>query len=317
MSAPTWRCSWPTGCRRCSPPIAWTMSIATSSGRSFRCWRPWSGPACASTARRWRRNRSTSSGARASARPDLRAGGRIVQHQLAAAAVEDPVRQAAAARAQAQRQDANRVDRRRGARGAGAGARSAAAHPRMAGAAEAERHLHRRAAAARQPGDRPRAHLLQPGGRRDRPVEQQRSEPAEHPDPDRARPRDSPRVHRRSRARADLGRLLADRVSRARAPVRGRRSLIDAFRQGTTSTTQTALKIFGADSGRDPHELRSTAKMVNYALLYGKTAFTLAKDIGVTPAGGAGVHRRLLRRLPARPRVHRSHARGGARRPAW
>ena len=33
----------------------------------------------------------------------------------------------------------------------------------------------------------------------------------------------------------------------------------------------------------DPHELRSTAKMVNYALLYGKTAFTLAKDIGVTP----------------------------------
>ena len=41
--------------------------------------------------------------------------------------------------------------------------------------------------------------------------------------------------------------------------------------------------MFGSDSGRDPHELRSTAKMVNYALLYGKTAFTLAKDIGVTP----------------------------------
>ena len=41
--------------------------------------------------------------------------------------------------------------------------------------------------------------------------------------------------------------------------------------------------MFGPDSGRDPHELRSTAKMINYALLYGKTAFTLAKDIGVTP----------------------------------
>ena len=27
----------------------------------------------------------------------------------------------------------------------------------------------------------------------------------------------------------------------------------------------------------------ATAKMVNYALLYGKTSFTLAKDIGVTP----------------------------------
>src|SRR5207253_7885576 len=29
--------------------------------------------------------------------------------------------------------------------------------------------------------------------------------------------------------------------------------------------------------------LRSIAKMVNYALLYGKSAFTLSKDIGVTP----------------------------------
>ena len=89
-------------------------------------------------------------------------------------------------------------------------------------AAEAEGHLHRRAAAARQPGDRPRAHLLQPGGRGDRAAEQQRSEPAEHPDPDRDRPRDPARVRRRARPRADLGRLLADRAARARAPV-GRR----------------------------------------------------------------------------------------------
>jgi DNA polymerase I len=58
--------------------------------------------------------------------------------------------------------------------------------------------------------------------------------------------------------------------------------LVDAFRQGADFHQQTALKIFGAASGRDPHQLRSTAKMVNYALLYGKSAFTLAKDIGVT-----------------------------------
>ncbi|MBS1817467.1 MAG: DNA polymerase I [Acidobacteria bacterium] len=59
--------------------------------------------------------------------------------------------------------------------------------------------------------------------------------------------------------------------------------LVEAFREGADFHERTALKIFGADSGRDPHDLRSTAKMVNYALLYGKTAFTLAKDIGVTP----------------------------------
>ena len=40
--------------------------------------------------------------------------------------------------------------------------------------------------------------------------------------------------------------------------------------------------MFGPESGLDPHELRRRAKIINYALLYGKTAFTLAKDIGVT-----------------------------------
>jgi DNA polymerase-1 len=59
--------------------------------------------------------------------------------------------------------------------------------------------------------------------------------------------------------------------------------LIDAFRDGADFHERTAVKIFGADSGKDPHDLRSLAKMVNYALLYGKTAFTLSKDIGVTP----------------------------------
>ena len=58
--------------------------------------------------------------------------------------------------------------------------------------------------------------------------------------------------------------------------------LVDAFREGADFHERTALKIFGADSNRDPHELRSIAKMVNYALLYGKSAFTLSKDIGVT-----------------------------------
>jgi DNA polymerase-1 len=57
--------------------------------------------------------------------------------------------------------------------------------------------------------------------------------------------------------------------------------LIDAFRLGADFHEQTALRLFGADSGRDPHQLRATAKMVNYAVLYGKTAFTLAKDINV------------------------------------
>jgi len=59
-------------------------------------------------------------------------------------------------------------------------------------------------------------------------------------------------------------------------------ALIDAFRTGEDIHDRTALKVFGPTSGLDKHELRRRAKIVNYALLYGKTAFTLAKDIGVT-----------------------------------
>jgi DNA polymerase-1 len=58
--------------------------------------------------------------------------------------------------------------------------------------------------------------------------------------------------------------------------------LVEAFREGADFHERTAMKIFGPDSGKDPHELRAIAKMVNYALLYGKSAFTLSKDIGVT-----------------------------------
>jgi DNA polymerase-1 len=69
---------------------------------------------------------------------------------------------------------------------------------------------------------------------------------------------------------------------RVLAHLAGEEALADAFRSGEDIHDRTALKVFGPDSGLDPHELRRRAKIINYALLYGKTAFTLAKDIGVT-----------------------------------
>jgi DNA polymerase-1 len=56
---------------------------------------------------------------------------------------------------------------------------------------------------------------------------------------------------------------------------------MDAFRAGEDIHDRTALKVFGAESGLGKHELRRRAKIINYALLYGKTAFTLAKDLDV------------------------------------
>ena len=69
---------------------------------------------------------------------------------------------------------------------------------------------------------------------------------------------------------------------RVLAHLSGDRNLKDAFERGEDIHDRTALHVFGADSGLDPHELRRRAKIINYALLYGKTAFTLSKDVGVT-----------------------------------
>jgi DNA polymerase I len=70
---------------------------------------------------------------------------------------------------------------------------------------------------------------------------------------------------------------------RVLAHLSGDETLIEAFRRGDDIHDQTASRVFGRDGGMDKHRKRSIAKMINYALLYGKTAFTLSKDIGVTP----------------------------------
>lgn len=69
---------------------------------------------------------------------------------------------------------------------------------------------------------------------------------------------------------------------RVLAHLSGDAALIEAFQRGDDIHEQTAARVFGEESGLDSHELRRRAKIINYALLYGKTAFTLAKDIGVT-----------------------------------
>jgi DNA polymerase-1 len=58
-------------------------------------------------------------------------------------------------------------------------------------------------------------------------------------------------------------------------------TLIEAFSRDEDIHDRTAQKVFGG-MNLDPHELRRRAKIINYALLYGKQAVTLAKDIGVS-----------------------------------
>ncbi len=69
---------------------------------------------------------------------------------------------------------------------------------------------------------------------------------------------------------------------RVMAHLAGEQTLVDAFRLGEDIHDRTAAKVFGTVSGLSAHELRRRAKIINYALLYGKQAFTLATDIGVS-----------------------------------
>jgi DNA polymerase-1 len=69
---------------------------------------------------------------------------------------------------------------------------------------------------------------------------------------------------------------------RVLAHLSGDVALVEAFRRGEDIHDRTALAVFGPDIPLSRHELRRRAKIINYALLYGKQAFTLAKDIGVS-----------------------------------
>ena len=86
---------------------------------------------------------------------------------------------------------------------------------------------------------------------------------------------------------------------RVLAHLSGDETLIEAFKRGDDIHDQTADKVFGSDSDLDPHERRRRAKIVNYALLYGKTAFTLARDIGVTQQAAQAVIDAYFEGFPA------------------
>ena len=129
-------------------------------------------------------------------------------------------------------------------------------------------------------------------------------EPAEHPDPRRARPADPPGVRPRLRGSAAARRrLLADRAPDPGAPRRGTKGLKAAFASGADIHTATSAQGVrparrpgrpGDPESREGDQLRARVRdeRVGPRLAPG--------DHG---RRGAGVHRRVLRELPADPRV--------------
>ena len=58
--------------------------------------------------------------------------------------------------------------------------------------------------------------------------------------------------------------------------------MIKTFSEGRDIHSETAESVFRKADGQDPHELRRKAKAVNFGIVYGIGAFSLAKDIGST-----------------------------------
>jgi DNA polymerase-1 len=58
-------------------------------------------------------------------------------------------------------------------------------------------------------------------------------------------------------------------------------ALIAAFRAEEDIHDRTAREVFGSDPSLSEHEKRRRAKIVNFSIIYGKTAFTLGKEFGV------------------------------------
>jgi DNA polymerase-1 len=58
-------------------------------------------------------------------------------------------------------------------------------------------------------------------------------------------------------------------------------ALIEAFRAGEDIHDRTARQVFGESSTLSESERRRRAKIINFSIIYGKTAFTLGKEFGV------------------------------------
>jgi DNA polymerase-1 len=71
---------------------------------------------------------------------------------------------------------------------------------------------------------------------------------------------------------------------RVLAHLSGDEAMIRAFQEGHDVHAATASKVFGVSEDLVSLEMRSAAKRINFGLLYGMGAFSLAKDLGVSNA---------------------------------
>jgi DNA polymerase-1 len=217
-------------------------------------------------------------GARARLRRDLRAGGRRVQHRLADPAARGPVRSAQALDEGHQEDEDRPLDRRRRADEARRRASATGEDSRVPADGEAQVDVRRRAAGADRSRDRPRAHVVQPDDRGDRPPLELDPNLQNIP----IRTEEGRRIREAFVARPGSVVVSADYSQielRVLAHLANDAALIDAFTRGDDIHARTAADVFGAMSAAEGRRL---AKVINYGIVYGMGPARAARELGVS-----------------------------------
>ncbi len=86
---------------------------------------------------------------------------------------------------------------------------------------------------------------------------------------------------------------------RVLAHIAGDQTMTDAFKNGTDIHAVTASQVFGIPLEEVTPRMRSNAKAVNFGIVYGISAFSLAKDIGVSNAEASAYINSYMRKYSA------------------
>ena len=86
---------------------------------------------------------------------------------------------------------------------------------------------------------------------------------------------------------------------RVLAHIAGDETMTEAFRNGTDIHAVTASQVFGIPLEEVTPLMRSNAKAVNFGIVYGISAFSLAKDIGVSNAEASAYINSYMRKYAA------------------
>jgi DNA polymerase-1 len=197
---------------------------------------------------------------------------------------EDPLRRA--------------VHRRGSALQTGRGLSAAPAAAGMARPVQAQEHLHRQAAAQCQCGHRTGSHPVCAGGCGDRAAGLQRAQSAEHPDPHAGRPANPRSVHRAAGCHCLVSADYSQIELRIMAHLSDDEGLLSAFARGLDVHRATAAEIFAVTPEAVSSEQRRYAKVINFGLIYGMSAFGLAANLGIERSAASSYIERYFARYP-------------------